>query len=53
VVFVGVIVHVPGTMTAPTNTPTGDTKITKPSATGTTSGRLAIGIRSGGQHLAV
>jgi hypothetical protein len=50
VVLVGTIVHVPGTTTAPTNTPTADAKITKPSATATTPGHPTIGIRSDGQH---
>lgn len=48
VVFVSVIVHFLATMTAPTNVPTSNKKITKSSATGTTPGRPAISIRSDG-----
>ncbi len=46
---VGAIVHVLGNLTAPTNDPN-TTKITKTSATRTTSGRPTIGIRNDGQQ---
>jgi hypothetical protein len=51
VVYVGIIVQVNGTPTAPTNTYRDSTKITRTSATRATSGHPHISISNDGQHL--